>query len=215
MDVMDETGLTRIAIVDDHPVVVRGLREFFEDEPSFEVVGVADDLDGFLDILARERPDIALVDLKLGGDEREDVRPSGLDLIAQARAIAPHLSYVVYSAYEKYVMEAIQVGAAAYVLKDTEMDRLATILWNVHHLGQGVFPIGGIRPLPKEARLTRREREVLCEWVKHPEDTRAAVARGLGISEGAVRAHLRNIYQKLEIHSRAEAMRKARELGLC
>jgi NarL family two-component system response regulator YdfI len=211
----DETGLTRIAIIEHHPVVVRGLREFFDDEPSFEVVGVAEDLDGLLDIIAREQPDIALVDLRLGGDRQADIRPSGLELIAQAKAIAPHLSYVVYSAYSEYVAEAFQLGAASYVSKDTEMDRLAAILWDVHHLGVGSWPTGP-RPLqPKEARLTKREVEVLCEWVKHPEDTRAAIARSLGISEGAARAHLRNIYQKLEIHSRAEAMRKARELGIC
>jgi DNA-binding NarL/FixJ family response regulator len=221
MDQTTEATSVRIVIVDDHPAVIRGLCGFFESELGFRVVGVATDQDEFLQLLAAEQADIALVDLVLG-DAELDVRPSGIELIERAQKLAPQLRCIAYSAYEKYGREAIDAGAWAYILKNTPMDRLAEVIRDVRH-DKYVYPHEVMShlhhrvpdPDPCEKPLTKREKEILGAWVRHPEDTRAAVAIKLGITEGAVRTHLRNIYQKLQVHSRAEAIFKAQELGLC
>lgn len=218
MDQPTEVMPVRIVIVDNHPVMVRGLSEFLEDELGFHVVGVAENRNGFLEILFTEQADIALVDLRLD-DGSQDAPPSGIELIKEAQKLAPQIRCIVYSVYREYGQAAIDAGAWAYILKDTPMDRLVEVIRDVLD-NKYVYPpdvMSYLRHKSSDTKnqgksLTEREKQILCEWVLHPQDTRAAIALKLSITEGAVRTHLRNIYQKLDVHSRAEAIIKAQEL---
>jgi DNA-binding NarL/FixJ family response regulator len=208
----------RIIIVDDHPVVVRGLREYLENGLGYTVVGVAHDREGFLRLLTTTQADIALVDLVLSNADR-NTRPSGIEVIEQAQELAPQLRCIAYSAYEKYGREALDAGARAYILKNAYMDRLAAVIKAVLegicvYDGDVIFPN---RAKPDSAQLnkplTPRQIEILREWARHPDDTRAAIALRLNVAEGTVRTHLHNIYQKLDVSTRAGAFARARELG--
>jgi DNA-binding NarL/FixJ family response regulator len=213
MDPIEVPAPVRIIIVDDHPVAVRGFRDFLESEPEFLLVGVAYDQEEFLELLTTCQADIALIDLRLS---IMDTRASGIELIKRAQELAPQLRCIVCSARVEYGQEAIDAGARAYILKNTDMDRLAEVIRDVRQ-GKCVFAhevIQQMRQKPPltnrpEIPLTKREKQVLNEAIKHPGDTRAALAHRLDITEGTLANHLGNIYRKLEVGNRAEAIAKA------
>ena len=104
----------KVALIDDHPIVRQGLRNLLQTEPSFQVVAEADDGITGLELVQRVRPDVLIVDLMMPG-------LSGLDLIKQVLKRLPRLRIVVLSmqSADSYVVEALQSGAAGYVLKET------------------------------------------------------------------------------------------------
>jgi DNA-binding NarL/FixJ family response regulator/signal transduction histidine kinase len=212
-----QAGRTRILIVDDHTVTRAGIRRLLEHYADFEVVGEA--ADG-LEALAEAQdlgPQVVLMDMRMPG-------MNGLEALRQLRASNPDLRVLMLSAYEQDedVFESLKAGASGYVLKDIPPDELAQAIRIVARgetllapglTGKLVERLGQLEQGEDPSRmLTAREREVLralAAGLRNKE-----IARQLFVSERTVTFHLANIYQKLGVSSRTEALRRALELGL-
>jgi DNA-binding NarL/FixJ family response regulator len=199
----------RVLCVDDHRIVREGIALIVSREPDMEVVGLAASGDEAVDLFEAQRPDVTLMDLRLGAT-------SGLDAIRTIRGRHPGARIVVLTMYQgdEDVAGALDAGATTYLLKETVPDELIRIIRQVH---------AGERPLPPDikalldehstrATLTPREVEVmrLIAGGKRNKE----VASILGIAERTVNVHLKNIFAKLEVNERTSAVNVAVRRGI-
>ena len=202
-----------VAIVEDNAELAESLASLFEDSPGLVLSAVYLSAEDFLKDLdsSQARPDIALVDLALPG-------MSGQDLIAQLRERAPSLACVAHTVFEDSttVFEALEAGAAGYLVKGGTG---AQVLENLRTLNQGGAPL-----TPKIARmllqkfqspetnpLSTREREVLLglsQGLSYKE-----CSQKLTLSVHTVHSHVKNIYHKLNVPSKRQAVDKAAKKG--
>ena len=198
----------RIVIVDDHPLAREGLKAVLS-IGEFLVVAEAETGEEVVAVVAEQRPDIVLMDVRLG---------TGIDgLEATRRIIALNLDtrVVMLSLHEMptYVREAIAAGAAGYVLKDSSIDDLRAAIGQVM-AGHSVIPLGlasaamrgvhkGTRSIDMVASLTERERQVLNLVAEGL--TNKSIARALGISPATVKSHVERIIAKLGVTDRTQA----------
>ena len=192
----------RAVVVDDHPVVREGLRALLS-EAGVEVVGEAADGRAALAVVREVRPELAVVDMALPG-------LSGIELCRRIRRRLPQVQVVLISMFDEpaWRAEAARAGAAAYLLKGMAPAELVEAIDRV---------VKGERLLSEEEAdkvlpLTPREREVvqLIAQGKKVSD----IARILSRSPATVRAHKASAMRKLSVHSTAELVRTALELGL-
>jgi DNA-binding NarL/FixJ family response regulator len=196
-----------VLIVDDHPVVRRGLRVLLEVQDGIEVVGEAGDGATALDLAAGLTPDVILLDLKL----------PGLDGIAvltelKARGSTARVLILTSATEPASASLAIRSGASGVVYKDVDPDALVRAIRSVHdgHLllapeaaGSLVRPGGGWSPAAGLDALTSREREVLAEIAKGRSNRE--IARALTVSEKTVKAHVSSVLAKLGVQDRTQA----------
>jgi DNA-binding NarL/FixJ family response regulator len=216
---MTDTVPTRVLIVDDHPMVRRGLRGFLDQFDDLEVVGEASDGVAALDMAAEIRPDVVVMDLRLP-------RLDGIEATRELRARQPGIEVVALTASleEDRVMAAIEAGAAGFVLKDAEADDIATAIRAARagelYLDPAVAGIvarqlrAPMVPGPAAAdahNLTRRERDVLALVARGLPNR--AIGEHLGITERTARTHVSNILAKLGLTSRTQAALFAVEQG--
>lgn len=211
--------MIRVALVDDHPIVLDGLEQLFRLQPDFAVVGRCRNADEALRLVRNERPDVLILDLLMPG-------ASGLELL---RALDPEKAetrvvLLTAVADDEQLLEAIRLGAQGVVLKDMAPEMLVDAVREVHAGAQWFDKgLGGRalprllarlvrRPDPDQRLLSAREREI----VRHVSEglRNRAIAERLQISEGTVKVHLHNIYAKLDVNSRIELTNYAREHGL-
>jgi DNA-binding NarL/FixJ family response regulator len=218
-------GLTRLAIVDDHPLAREGLRDLLADALDIEVVGEAANGREALLLCSRLHPDLVLM----------DVRMPEMDGLAATREIKqryPQTSVMMVTMHENpdYLLEALKAGAAGYVLKDAPRNEVITA---VRRVREGEAPLApelaarllrrlatevggrrGARPANGHLAdaLTPRELEVLR--LMQLGRTNRQVAEGLFISRGTVKRHVENIIAKLEVSDRTQAVVRALELGV-
>jgi DNA-binding NarL/FixJ family response regulator len=210
---------TRILIADDHPLFRKGMRALLEGLPEVEVVGEAATGEEALALANSLMPDVIVMDLQMPGE-------SG---IAATRAIlnaSPHIRIVVVTLFEdsESVFTALRAGARGYILKDTEASEMARAIQAVSR-GEAVFSPAIANRLidffaaphptvPKEMfpSLTEREREILrliAQGFANPE-----IAWQLSLSVKTVHNYVSNIFSKLQVADRAQAIIRAREAGL-
>ncbi len=202
-----------IAIIDDSPEVRLALEELIESSEELCLGPVAGSAEELLELLEKAEAafEIALVDLGLPG-------LSGVELISRLRESHPEIECVAHTVYEDpaMVFSALRAGAAGYLLKG---DSGANLLRSLQALDEGGAPL-----TPKVARLllgefhreelsplTDREKEVLEQLSSG--QTYKEVAKALVVSGHTVHAHVKNIYEKLEVRGRREAVEKARRRG--
>lgn len=217
---MDEP--IRLVVVDDHAIVRQGLRSILERESDISVVGEASTAVEALDLVARTRPHIVLLDLKLSAES--DV--AGLALCGQLteRAPAPGVLVVTTFLDQRLVLEAIQQGARGYVLKDVDAVALVAAIRAVRR-GESAFDShsaamvvrslsggGGTSSGPDGRDLTAREREVLALLARGLSNE--AIGRELYISATTAKFHVGNVMRKLAVSRRAEAVYAGSKLGL-
>ncbi|WP_308250098.1 response regulator transcription factor [Sphaerisporangium fuscum] len=214
------TGVVRVALADDEAVVRMGLRALIEREPDLEFAGEAADGASALRLLARVRPDVLLL----------DVRMPGMDGIETLRSIAadPDLSgtrVVVVTTFEvdEYVFAALQAGASGFVLKDSAPEELAQAI-RVVASGEallspsvtkkviGLFGGRDSRPVEGLDTLTPREREMVA-WVATGRSNEE-IAGELVISPDTVRTHVSRAMVKLRARDRAQLVVFAVRSGL-
>ena len=176
-------------------------------EADVSVVGQSGDAHSALDAIARERPDIAIVDLRLPG-------MNGLAAIKEIRARAPDIGIIVFTMYDNpaYIHESINLGAAGYVLKSASKSDLLRAVRAVFNNGT-YFPAEITQPLLSrlvqqakagDETLTPRELQVL-EFLAEGRSSKQ-IANSLAISEATVKGHLKNLYDKLGASDRAHAV---------
>lgn len=164
--------------------------------------------------------DVLLVDLGLPDG-------SGLEVIGQCRALRPDTEIMVITMFgdEAHMMRAFEAGARGYLLKDGTEDDLAEHVLSLSAGGSPMTPIIArqlltrLSPVPSSSRvppaaaaLTARERDILAKLARG--FTYAEAAEIMGLAPSTVQSHVKNIYSKLAVHSKAEAIFEARQMGI-
>ncbi|MEU9993124.1 response regulator [Streptomyces sp. NPDC007971] len=210
----DPTGSrpVRILVCDDHAVVRAGLLALLHSAPDIDVVGEAGSGEEALALARRATPDVVLMDLHLG------TGMDGVETTRRLRTLAPAPHVLVLTTYDTDadVTRAIEAGATGYLLKAERPEDLFTA---IHASAQGrpaLSPPVADRVMarlrnPRPA-LTPREREILAHLSQGLPNH--AIARALYISEATVKTHLRRIYDKLGVDTRAGAVAVAKEQRL-
>jgi DNA-binding NarL/FixJ family response regulator len=207
----------RVLIADDHALFRRGLEMVLADEPDIDIVGQASDGAEAVSNASATLPDVVLMDIRMP-------KISGIEAARTMKEVAPSSKIVMLtiSDEEEDLFEAIRAGASGYLLKDIPLDEVAAAVRSVYGGQSLINPSMAGKLLTEFAALARRDET--AERVQHVQAPKLTdremevlrlVARGLNnrdiakelfISENTVKNHVRNILEKLQIHSRMEAV---------
>jgi DNA-binding NarL/FixJ family response regulator len=204
--------MTKVLLVDDHPVVREGLRGMIEAEDDLTVVGEAGSGAEAIAMAESLRPDVILMDLRM-----PDI--DGVTATERILAALPSTRIVVVTTYESDtdILRAVEAGAAGYLLKDASRAELAEAVRDAAHGKTVLAPAVADRLVrfvrqPTSATLSAREVEVLGQVAKGK--TNAEIGRELHISEATVKTHLLRVFNKLDVSDRTAAVTTAMSLGL-
>jgi DNA-binding NarL/FixJ family response regulator len=207
----------RLVVVDDHPIVLEGLERLFRLEGDLEIVARCVNVREALEAVRLHRPDILLLDVRLQGG-------SGLDVLEQLRreGLPTQAVLLAGSVNQDELMEALRLGARGIVLKEMAPELLIRCLRTVHAGGrwleddflsraiEGILDRDGIAR-PGRLALSAREMEIvrLAATGHHNRE----IAEALHITEGTVKVHMHNVYEKLSVEGRVELTIYARDHG--
>lgn len=206
--------MTRVVIADDHPPTRAGVRRVLE-ESGFEVCAEEADADGAVAAALRDRPAVCLLDIRMPG--------GGIDAARRIAAALPETAIVMLtvSRDDDDLFDALRAGAAGYLLKDIERERLPEALHAVL-AGEAPLPASLVARLVEEFRHRDRRRRLLIasrpgvqlrerEWevleLLHAGLSTAEIARRLFVAEVTVRTHVSAILRKLRVPDREAAVR--------
>jgi DNA-binding NarL/FixJ family response regulator len=210
---------TRVLIVDDHPVVRDGLAGVLAAAPDLAVAGACSDGAEAVAAARELQPDAVIIDLHLPG-------LSGIEATRRIVAASPHVAVLVLTMLDEddSIFAAVRAGARGYLLKGASPEDIVRGVQSVAR-GEAVFGPGiaervlgffaGIHARPQPAafpELTERERELLQLIARGARN--ADIARRLSISPKTVRNHISNIFTKLQVADRADAIARARAAGM-
>jgi two-component system nitrate/nitrite response regulator NarL len=210
-----------VLVVDDHTVFAEGLRLLLERDPRMHVVGIANSVSQATALARELRPEVILMDQCLGDEQ-------GVSAIAAIRELVPGTSVIVLTgaAMDDDVASAVEAGASGVLEKVVHPEELVRSIERARN-GENLFSpmvvseamrlrTGRQRELAERSRLagslTPREREVL-RLLAEGCDSKAIAGR-LGLSVHTARDHVQSVLEKLDSHSRIEAVVRAGELGL-
>jgi len=205
--------MIRVLIVDDHALVREGTRQLLELEDDLQVVGVAANGIEALDLVTETHPDVVLMDIEMP-------EMDGIEATARIAAEFPRTSVLALSAYDddQYVQRLIEAGAVGYMLKDVRGGQLIEAIRSVHR-GESVLHPSITRKVMRNLAtpsvradhqldgLSDREIAVLRMTARGLGND--AIALELGISVRTVQAHLSNIFDKMGVESRTQAVVEA------
>jgi DNA-binding NarL/FixJ family response regulator len=210
----------RILLADDHALVRQGTRELLEQQADLEVVAEASDGKEAVQLALKERPDVLIMDFAMP-------KLNGIEATRHIKAIAPNIAVLVLTAYdsEQYIFAFLEAGAAGYLLKDVSVDELVRATRAVH-AGESILHPAITRKVinrfaqPEDKQnawsepdqLTERELEVLrlaaCGM------SNRNISRELDISVRTVQTHLSNVFNKMGVGSRTEAVMHGLRKGM-
>ena len=209
----------RILIAEDSSPFRQGLRSLLQSVDALEVVGEAPTGQDAIQLAHRLQPDVILMDLQMPGI-------NGIEATRQIIYTSPHISILMLTMFEddESVFAALRAGARGYLLKGALKAEIVRAIQGVAS-GEAIFGptiarrlmqyFSAPRPtVPPQAfpELTEREREILDLIAQH--HTNSEIAERLSLSPKTVRNHVSNIFTKLQVADRAEAIIRAREAGL-
>ncbi|HET7352360.1 MAG TPA: response regulator transcription factor [Marmoricola sp.] len=216
---MSAEPTVRVLVVDDHPLYREGLVGAIATMAGKEVVGEAGDGEEAVRLAAELQPDVVVMDLHMPG-------MNGVDATRAVTARHPEVAVLVLTMLEgdDSVFAAVRAGARGYLLKGADRAEINRALDAVAH-GEVVFSAsiasrvlayfaggGGTAAATPFPQLTEREREILDLVARGL--TNAEIARRLVVSDKTVRNHVSNVFAKLHVSGRAEAVARARDAGL-
>jgi DNA-binding NarL/FixJ family response regulator len=193
----------RVVVADDHSVVREGLAQLLSTAADVELVGAAANGSEAVDVVAREHPDVVLMDLSMP-------EVDGAEATRRILAADPGARVVVLTSFadDRHILDALQAGAIGYVLKHAEPDEL---------LGAIRAAAAGDAPLdPKAARVLLESKRVRSDQQLSTREVEVLrlvaaglankqIARRLGIAERTVKAHLTNIFTRIDVTDRTQA----------
>ncbi|MCA9833635.1 MAG: response regulator transcription factor [Thermomicrobiales bacterium] len=207
-----------VLLVDDHPVVIEGLRKLLETAGDIDVTGTAHDAATALTQAKALRPQVILLDLRMPG-------ATGIQTTRRLREQQFEGAIIVLTSYgdQAYVTQALEAGADGYLLKSTPSEQLITSIRDASHGRRQLSPelldgvleeIGGLarEKTAREFALSEEEIEILRRTSQGASNR--AIATGMDLSEVAVKKRLATIYQKLGASDRASAVAVAIRRGL-
>jgi DNA-binding NarL/FixJ family response regulator len=203
--------MIRVAIVEDDTLIRQGLADLISGTEGFSCLSTFSSMERTLALIDRNPPDIVLVDIGLP-------EMSGIEGIRRLKQKYPKMLFLILTVYEddERIFDALCAGACGYLLKKTPPDRL---LENIRDAMQGGSPISPevahhviqlfqkMQPGKELERLTPYEVRVLKLLAEG--NSYLIAAERLGISVNTIRFHIRNIYEKLQVYSKSEAVAKA------
>ncbi len=206
--------MIRIILIDDHPAMRAGIHGALVRASEIEVVGEASDGETAWKLIEALSPDLIILDCRLG-------EMDGIDVAKRIQAFGLATRVLAMSAHDddRYVYGMIQAGASGYLLKHealkTVVDAVRAVAAGGEWYSQKVMSrmaAWARGRQPALAGITERELDVLRLMAQGWDNQR--IAEALSISEGTVKNHATNLYDKLEVHSRAEAVAWAWQQGL-
>lgn len=203
------TPAIRVMCVEDHRIVREGLALIINQEPDMKIVGSCATVNEAIELYRTVHPDVTLMDLRLGTG-------SGVDAIKAIRADNAEARIIVLTMYEgdEDIFRAHQAGATTYLLKDTLSTDLVRVVREVH---------AGLRPVLPEVQARLAERASMPTLTAREVEVIQLISQGLrnkevgamlGITEGTVQIHVKNIFAKLQVNDRTGAVQVAVRRGL-
>jgi DNA-binding NarL/FixJ family response regulator len=203
---------TKVLVADDHPAFREGLYWLLDKQTDIEVIATAVDGDEAVSLAKELLPDVVVIDVAMPN-------LNGIEAAKQINVACPNTAILILSAfdYEQYMIAALQAGAAGYLLKSIPMPHLINAI-RLLHVGEGVFDLNVgnnvLRRLALEsekmvgpAGLSHQEVRVLKLGAKGLSNKE--IASELVLSERTIKTHMINIFRKLGVNSRTEAVSRA------
>ena len=204
--------MIRLAIVEDIDEFRESIKGYLDEQPEFKCVLSENSIESFSwEIKSSELPDIVLMDIELPG-------MSGIEGMKILKEKYPEVEILMLTVYadSRRIFEALCAGASGYLLKNSPFDEIKNSIIELHNGGAPMSPqiarqvIGYFKPKPlsrKESVLTDKEKEVVVGLVDGL--SYQQIADRLFISVETIRSHIKNIYKKLHVHSKAEVIKKS------
>jgi DNA-binding NarL/FixJ family response regulator len=208
----------RVVLVDDHPIVLQGLQQLFERQPDFTVVAACPGADSALQAVRAHRPDVLILDLRMPGK-------SGLDLLRAVNDEKLDCYSVLLTATirDEEVVEATKLGVTGLVLKESSPETLLKCVRRVNRgerwidqetITRAFQAVAGREEAEREVSKTLTPREIEIVKMMAEGLRNRAIGDRLGISEGTVKVHLHNVYEKLGLDGRLELVLYAKQKGV-
>jgi DNA-binding NarL/FixJ family response regulator len=206
----------RLLIADDHTLFRDGVRALLQSIPDFQVVGEAATGEQAIQQSNALQPDVVLMDLQMPG-------VNGIEATRRIVQTSPHIGVIVVTMFQDddSVFAAMRAGARGYILKGADQDEMIRAIRAVTN-GEALFGpeiatrlmnfFSGAKPPQIFPELTDREREIL-QLIAHGYNN-AEIAEKLFLAPKTVRNHISNIFSKLQVADRAQAVIKARDAGM-
>jgi DNA-binding NarL/FixJ family response regulator len=210
--------MIRVVLVDDHPIVLHGLQQLFERQPDLEVVCCCPDGRTALEAVRTYHPDVLVLDLRMPDQ-------SGLDVLRtlSRERLACRAVLLTAAVRDDEVVEAMKLGAMGLVLKESTPEALMDCVRRVHRGEQWIEREAVTRAFrtvlnresgAREAAETLTPRELDIVRMIAQGLRNRVIAERLSITEGTVKVHLHNIYEKLGVDGRLELVLTVQERGL-
>jgi len=212
MDDVSTNMTVNVGIIEDDPSIRESVASLINSAAGFSCGEIFESVESAIENISRPPPDVLLMDINLGG-------MSGIEGVRRLKGIFPKMNILMLTVFEENdkIFQSLCAGASGYLLKRTPPAKILDAISEVH---QGGAPMTAsvarkvlslftsiAPPTPPDLHLTARELEILQHLVSG--SSYKKISRDLFISFDTVNSHIKNIYEKLQVHSKTEAVAKA------